>query len=124
MSILGKFGLMTDDEAADLQRRVRERRVEVARENPAWIEIAPLTRLVRRGPGGGMLVDSETDQVFRVFCGGVFAPKSASVEFVDHDRPLAFAVDRAGEVVFFEQVAESWTAIVERRARKAARAAS
>jgi hypothetical protein len=120
LGVNGSLVPVTDDEADALERQVRETRVEKARANKEWTEIAPSTRLVRRGPGGRIVVDSETDIVYRDFRGAVFAPGRAAIEFVDERRKLAYIVDRR-EIRFYEATGEIWSEIFERRARRAAR---
>lgn len=116
----GTLGLVTEDDASALERQVREARIEKARANDAWTEISPATRLVRRGPGKRIVVDAETDKVYRDFRGGVFGQSTASIEFVDVKRPLAFTVDH-GDVTFYEPTGEIWSEIFERKARREAR---
>lgn len=97
--------------------KLRAARVEVARKH--WQEIDPPERLVSRQLG--LLVDEETDRVFRLCRASVFARGSSNLISGDGAN-LWFYVNRAGWPVILEPLAgKTWSGIVERRARKSAR---
>lgn len=99
---IGGRRLEPESEVEAAMRLVRAKRVEVARRNESWTEIAEERLVVREL---GLLVDSETDIVWRLRRGEVFGPKSASVEFVSKDQRMSFFVSRSGDVVFLERSA-------------------
>ena len=104
-----------DPARAEHERRVRERRLELARRQPKWTEV-PESRLVRRGR---YLVDAETDLVYVVRLGHVFEPGSATVGYVTPDTALTYYVDAVGSVVFLKHLGpRTWSEIVERKARR------
>lgn len=107
-TFLGQGSTSVEDELA-------ARRVEVARGNSRWTEIAPAERLRQRELG--LLVDSETDLVWTRRPGMVWAPETAHVEYVDPRSEQTFYVDSAGEVVFLESVQMTWSEHVRRAAR-------
>jgi len=109
-------GRVTDRQRDEWNTQVRQARLELARSQRHWTEIAE-TRLVRRGP---FVVDSETDAVFVYWRGQVFESGRATVGYVRDDTPMIFTVDRGGEVIFLERHpgAATWSEIVARKARR------
>lgn len=113
----------TPDEVAEKKRRaldekLRPARLEVARRNAKWTEIA--NDLVSRGRG--WLVSAETDAVYAPARGMVFAPHAVNV--IADQSELFYFVDDAGDLQFFERIPGTWTAHLERHAaRELAKAA-
>jgi hypothetical protein len=113
----------TPDEVAEKKRRafnaaVRPARLEVARRNAKWTEIA--NDLVPRARG--WLVSAETDAIYRGHAGVVFAPYSVTV--VADQAELYYYVDRDGDLQFLERIPGTWTEHLEKRAaRELAKAA-
>jgi hypothetical protein len=99
-----------EDDPAEVVRRAR---LEAARGNPLWNEREEVD-LVRRPPG--YLVSASTDEVIRRHRGVVFASWSANA--VADRAPLYFYVDAAGDCIFLERFTETWSELVERRARR------
>jgi hypothetical protein len=104
------IGRRREQDPADV---VRSARLEAARRNPLWTELEEVD-LVRRPPG--YFVSASTDEVFRRHRGIVFASWSANV--VADRAPLHFYVDAAGDCIFLERFTETWSELVERRARR------
>ncbi len=104
----------SDARPRELSPQVRERRVEVARSNPRWTELAAID-LVRRGP---FWVSASTDELFTVRRGVVFEPGSAAV--FEQTASLHFYVDDDRDLVFLERHARSWSEIVAGKARRGA----
>lgn len=94
--------------------RLREGRVQAARANRHWIELEE-SALVRRGP---YLVGADSDAVFTFCRGAIFLTGSPRIEF-DENVEHWFYVDVVGEVRVLERHRETWSAIVERRAKRA-----
>lgn len=93
---------------------VRQWRIDFARNNAAWEEITPAERLVPRLRD--WLVDAETDLIWRVKGGEVFARGSA--QSLTPALHLTFYVDRSAGVVFIERVGnQTWSEFYERRER-------
>jgi hypothetical protein len=108
-------------EARERADAVREARVEVARRQHRWTELEQ-TALLHRRPH--FLVHAPDDAIFTIRRGVVFEPGSATVGYVPEGAELHYFVDhRSGEIVFLERRPGTWSAIVERKARRAARAA-
>jgi hypothetical protein len=109
-------GAVTDRQRAELDRQVREARVQEARRQTGWTELAEL-RLVRRGP---FLVDSEDDVVYTLRRGSVFEPDRATVAYVPSGARMIFYVSGAGDVVFLERFpgAVTWSEVVARKPRR------
>ena len=103
-----KSAHIDDDQA----QRLRELRIEAARRNTYWTEVAE-TDFVRRGR---LFVHAESDELFKPYRGAIFA-KDAGRPTFNETVPLAFYV-RDGELVFLERVARTWSEIVERRERR------
>lgn len=95
---------------------MRAARLEEARRQTAWTEIAE-TRLVRRGP---FLVDSDTDAVFVVRRGHVFEPGRATIGYVLDKAAMTYFIGRDGHIVFVEPYlgAATWSDIVARKAQR------
>jgi len=93
---------------------VAEARVEAARKNPDWVEVEEID-LVARKP---WLVHAETDALYTVFRGAIFERGSARPVF-NHTVPLAFYLDRTGDLVFLERRPGTWSEIVAKRTRRA-----
>jgi hypothetical protein len=121
VSVLGALrGSSLEHAAADELAKTRELRVKNARRNSRYWHELDEVDLVRRGP---FLVSATTDSVFTSYRGTVFARGSrdrspGSIEF-DEMRELWFYV-MDGNVVLLERHAKSWSAIVERRAKRQA----
>ena len=101
---------------------IRDARVEVARRNSAWTELEEVD-LVRRHRG--WLVSAETDELFTLSRGVVFA--SGSVTVIADQAALYFYVDRAGgDLVFLEKIMSpaTWTEHLEQQAAKERRRAA
>jgi hypothetical protein len=111
----GRMFMRSSSEIRPDQDEIRDRRVELARRNSHWTELAE-TELVRRGR---VLVSAESDEIFSFYRGMVFEPGSAAVAF-NESVPLYFYVDRAGEIVFLERQRGTWSEIVAKRARRRA----
>jgi hypothetical protein len=109
-------GTTSDQQRNEHERQVREARLDLARRQSNWTELAHVG-LVRRGP---FLVDGETDQLYIVRRGVVFEPGRATIGYVPDNTPLAWFVDQAGNIVFLEQPGgpQTWSEIVERRAAR------
>jgi hypothetical protein len=110
----------TPKEVAEKKRRalmaaVRPKRLEVARSNAKWTEIP--NDLVPRNQGR-WLVSAETDAIYTLFRGTVFAPLSVNV--VANLTELSFYVDSDGDLVFLERLPGKWSEHVERQARRGA----
>jgi excisionase family DNA binding protein len=101
------------DEAPVDQEQLRAARREAARANPRWQEVEE-TSLVRRAM---FLVHADTDELWTPYRGSIWNPGSANVIF-NADLPMVFYVDSAGDVQFVERIGGTWSAIVERQARK------
>lgn len=101
----------SSDERPD-EDAIAARRVEVARRNSHWAELCE-TDLVRRAR---YLVHAETDELFTPHRGYVFATGSSTL--IADRFPMFWYVDRDGELVFLERVQGTWSAIVERRAKR------
>ena len=107
----------TPDEVAEKKRRavtaaLRPKRLEVARRNAKWTEIE--NDLVPRARG--WLVSAETDAIYTPVRGVVFQPYSTTV--IADQAELSFYVDDHGDVQFLERQPGTWSAIVERRAKR------
>ena len=111
-------GTLTDQDRAEHERQVRQARLELARRETHWTEIAPAERLVRRGP---LFVDSETDLVWVVRRGHIWEPGRASVGYLPDNTPMTYFVDQLGEVVFLEApggMPRTWSEVVARQAAR------
>jgi hypothetical protein len=121
MSLRSALGLEegTPDEVAEKKRRaldekLRPARLEVARLQTKWTEIED--DLVPRGRG--WLVSAETDAIYSMVRGVVFAPYSVTV--VADQAELFYFVDRDGDLVFLERIdpPRTWTEHLEKRAAR------
>ena len=92
---------------------IRERRIMEARRNSYSTELQE-TDLVRRGR---LLVAAETDEIFTLYRGVVF-PGGAALAAFNQQVPLAFYVDRDGDLVFLERRGGTWSELVARKARR------
>jgi hypothetical protein len=109
------------DEARALREQVRAARVEFARRNDRWTEIAPAERLIPRGPARyGWLVDAETDLVWVRSKGSFFVTGPVTVVATHVD--VTFYVDANGDFVAIERVSSipNWSWHVAKQARSAA----
>ena len=107
------FTMRRSSEEVPSEDAIREKRVQVARANPVWSEVAE-TLLVRRER---WLVHAETDETFTRFAAQVWARGTAVI--AQNDRvPLTFFVDQQGEVHFLERQAASWSEIFAKRTRR------
>lgn len=110
--VLERFGLTSAEDVDTILKA----RVSAARRMAEWEEL----REVALVPRGRFLVDAETDRMFTLYRGETFESGSSSVII---DRPLAFYVDRDGELVFLEVVpGRTWSEHIARQARKLNRA--
>ena len=98
------------DEAA-----IRDARVAVARRNSKWTEIEE-SALVGRGR---VLVHADSDEVFKLYRGVVFATGSTTV--IPDYTALYFYVRDNGELTFLELEPGTWSEHVERQARRGRR---
>lgn len=100
------------------EEEIRAARVRFARGNQNWEELER-PHLVRRGP---WLVHEPSDRLFVVYRGTVF---SRSANFAEATT-LAFTVGPDDTLTFFERVRHpaTWSEVVERQARRAARTRS
>jgi hypothetical protein len=114
-------GTITDQQRSEHERAVREARLEFARQQPHWTEVAE-TSLVRRGP---FLVHATTDELFVHRRGHVWEPGRATI-YVPENTPMTFTVNERGEVVFLEPPSgpRTWSEVVARKASREHRAAS
>lgn len=109
-------GTGLDPARGEHDRRVREARLDVARRERSWTEVAEM-QLVRRGR---FWVDAESDLVFAVRRGHVFEPGRASVGYLPPNTPLTFYVDEDDTIVFLEEPhpGRTWSELVARKARR------
>ena len=107
-------------EAQQRARLLAEARLYAARRNDQWREIAE-PMLVRRGP---FLVHAETDELYLPYRGVVWVTGKASA-IADH-AALFYTVSTAGELTFLEKSTNptTWAQVVEKQARRAAKAAA
>jgi hypothetical protein len=99
-----------------LDERLRPARLEAARRNAKWSEIAD--DLVSRGHG--LFVSADTDHVYAPVRGVVF--ETASVAIIADQAPLYFTVAADGGLAFYERRPQTWSEMVARRTRRRARA--
>jgi hypothetical protein len=111
-SVFGRLGEPHRTPGQEFEDELRQARLEVARRVPGWTELDE-SALVRRGR---VLVDADTDAVYRPHRGVVFAPHSASL--IADQAPLAFYVDQDGGLRFLERLPGSWSEQVARQARR------
>jgi hypothetical protein len=94
---------------------IRNGRLEVAPRCKAWTEIED--DLVPRGRG--LFVSAGTDHVYAPVRGVVFA--TASVAIIADQAPYFFTVSPEGELRFYERHRQTWSELVERKARRGRR---
>lgn len=111
-TILGRVATLEDAEDRPDAAAIRERRVELARRNPFWVEIEE-TALV---PRGRMLVHADTDELYMPYRGMVF--HAGSAEMFNERVPLAFHVNRDGGLHFLERQPGTWSRIVAKQAER------
>lgn len=119
MRLLSKFETVEDVQAREARQHaeaVREARIEAARKQRGWIEIAPAERLISRGPAKyAWVVDSESDFLYRVAPGVWFEPCRATI-LADRAEGVSFFVDAGGNVVILERVSSipTWSDVVRK----------
>lgn len=91
---------------------IRDARVGAARRNPDWTELAE-TDLVRRAR---YLVHAETDELFTLHRGTVFA--TGSTTLIADRFPMFWYLDRDGDLVCLERVPGTWSERVARQAKR------
>jgi hypothetical protein len=113
---MGARTLPFGDDLAERRQQLREARLKAARTQSNFSEIVPAERLIPRGPASlRLLVDTETDLLWRVSLGNVFLPDGASVA-ATHAK-VTYYVDADGDVVTLERAEPftTWTKLLERR---------
>jgi hypothetical protein len=112
-------GTVTEQMRSAHDRAVRDARLEFARRQAHWTELAE-GGLVRRG--ASFLVDSDDDAVYVLRRGHVFEPGRATIGYIPDNTAMTFYVDQADNIVFVERYsgAATWSEIVARRARRGA----
>jgi hypothetical protein len=111
-SVFGRLGEPPRTPGEEFEDELRQKRVEVARRVPGWTELEE-TALVRRGR---VLVDADTDAVYRPHRGVVFAPHS--VTLIADQVALYFTVSPDGGLAFYELLPGTWSEQVARQARR------
>jgi hypothetical protein len=117
VKLLSSIGRQEREPSPDDElRRVK---VENARKNTRWVELEEVD-LVRRGP---YFVSATTDALFVLYRGASFG-RSGRIEFAETVELYYFVRD--GDVTLVERVTSpaSWSEVVERRAKRQARASS
>ena len=97
------------------EAKLQDARVAAARRNTSWTEIE--ADLVPRD-NGRVLVSASTDAAYTPARGALF--ETASAKLVADWTPYSFCVID-GELVVLERMPQTWSQIIERRARGEAR---